>query len=217
MKLYISFPSILVLVFVYLPIVASLIWRLWKKKTPSRIRKSLGILIIAITAYAIPLGDVTLHGLAMAKACPKAGLHVYKKVQAEGYYNTRSSGEEIRRFGFRFMETSRPGDKKITHYERQPDDSIATSFQDAITAEYAVIYDPTRLEEGVRKQRWWIRQRSDDEAVGEWLRFGAVPGWLDRVLVLRWFGDSSVGSCGQLKGDLIGYWHTEIISAKKID
>jgi len=85
MKLYITAMSLFVLAVFYLPVVFWLLRRLWRSPRWPGMKK-VGILFVAILlAYAIPLGDVTINSLAMAKVCPGAGLHIYKTVEVEGF------------------------------------------------------------------------------------------------------------------------------------
>ncbi len=104
MKLYITAASVFVLLVFYLPLVLFLLWRIVRRKRLGKIAKAVVIPVVLIIAYAIPLGDVTLNSIAMAKVCPKAGLHVYKQVRVEGDFD-RSGGEHVlQKFPYRFIE-----------------------------------------------------------------------------------------------------------------
>ncbi|MES9857008.1 MAG: hypothetical protein ABW166_10435 [Sedimenticola sp.] len=89
MKLYISDLSVYVLVFTYLPLVIYLLVRLLFNRNLSKFSKTVSIAVAIPIIYAIPFGDVTLNSMAMERACPQAGLHVYKK----GELKLDSSGD----------------------------------------------------------------------------------------------------------------------------
>lgn len=196
MKLYITEASILVLLVVYLPIVLLILWRIAKSKRWRGAGKAAVIVAFLAVAYAIPLGDVTLNSMAMMKVCPKAGLHIYKQVKVDGYFD-RSGGEYVLQgLPYRFIEYTRPGEK-ITRLERQEGIHIKKTVLDAISAQYEIVYEEAAYNRalGVKRKRYWVRDTKNQDVLGEWLEFGAVAGWLDRMLVIRWFG-GSVGACG---------------------
>lgn len=196
MKLYITEAPIFVLLIFYLPIVLFILWRIARSKRFGKIAKAVVIPVFLIIAYVIPLGDVTLNSLAMAKVCPKAGLHVYKQVKVEGYFDPSGSSEDLKRLGYRYIEYARFGEKPI-RLERSSDGTIKKIQLENITAEYEVVYEASKIDDAIRakQSRYWIRNRITGESLGEWLVYGALPGWLDRFLVIRWFG-GSMGGCG---------------------
>ncbi len=200
MKLYISDLSIGMLVVLYLPLALWLLWKVARSKSVSKAAKGFVIPLVLILAYAIPLGDVTAHSIAMGKVCPKAGLNIYKKVRVEGYFDTGSGPREIEQYGYRYIETQKPGGK-VARYERQADGSIKRSELDQPTAEYEVVYENRSPvpELGVRSmQRWHVRHRLTGEVVGEWLAFSPMHGWVDRFLLNRWFGAGLPGCDGNV-------------------
>lgn len=200
MKLYISDLSIGMLLVLYLPLVLWLLRNIAHSTAMTRKTKLAVIPVFLILSAAIPMWDVVVNSLAMEKVCPKAGLHVYKKVQVDGYYDTRSGPREIEKYGYRYIETQRPGGK-VARYERQQDGSITRSELERATAEYEVVYENRSpvLELGVRSmQRWHVRHRATDEVIGEWLGFSPMHGWVDRYLLNRWFGVGLPGCDGNV-------------------
>jgi len=195
-KLYITEASIFVLLIFYLPLVLFFLWRIVRSKRLGTVAKTVAIPIFLIIAYAIPLGDVTLNSIAMAKVCPKAGLHVYKQVQVEGYFDRRAGDYTLNNYPYRFVEIPRK-DGQVIRLERQEDGRVERTVHDKTTAQYEVVYEEVAFnrELGVENKRYWIRDRDTQDVLGEWLEFGVLPGWLDRVLVIRWFG-GSIGACG---------------------
>ncbi len=200
MNFYISDLSVGVLVVLYLPMALWLLWKVARSKSVSKAAKVFVIPLVLILAYVIPLGDVTVHSIAMSKVCPKAGLNIYKKVRVEGYYDTGSGPRQIEQYGYRYIETQKSGGK-VAHYERQADGSIKRTELDHPSAEYEVVYENRSPvpELGVRSmQRWHVRHRVTGEVVGEWLAFSPMHGWVDRFLLNRWFGAGLPGCDGNV-------------------
>ena len=83
MKLYLGLAGPL-LWFIWLPLVLlGLVILLIKVKT--WMTRAYAIPLYLVIAYVIPLGDVALNSWHMAKVCPNAGLHVYRRVNVEGF------------------------------------------------------------------------------------------------------------------------------------
>ncbi len=196
MKLYISGLSVIVLALFYLPLIIWALLAIGRSKTLSRAKKALVLILVAILAYAIPLGDVTLNSIAMAKVCPTAGLHVYKTVKVEGYFDRRASDYVLKKYPYRFIEYERPSEK-IIHLERKNEDVVQTILEQP-TAEYEVVYTNWTADEqiGVERLHSFVRNRATGEVIAEQLLFDPKPGWLDQVLVLRWFGGRIHGCHG---------------------
>lgn len=94
MKLYITAPSVFVLIVFYLPAVLWVRRRIWRSPRRRGAGKAGLMMFTLLLAYAIPLGDVTYNSLAMAKVCPSVGLHVYRTVEVDGFidrYDLRGS------------------------------------------------------------------------------------------------------------------------------
>ena len=89
-KLYLGLAAPLLL-FLYLLLVlfglVELVTRKWRWRVKAPV-----LLAYLLLAYAVPLGDVTQHSMAMAKVCGKAGLHVYRTVKVEGFSKNPGSG-----------------------------------------------------------------------------------------------------------------------------
>lgn len=228
MKLYVTEMSLFFLALFYLPLV---IWALWKLlKQPIHIAKKTALaILLLVVAYVIPLGDVTVNSLAMAKVCPTAGLHIYKTVEVEGYID---SGSEVtlRQSPYKFVESPQLEIGNKYHWirsEKQPDGSIAQTKLDKPTAEYEVLtggsypkfngfnndpaYDPATH---TINSRWLIRNRKTGEVIAEWRFITGLPGWLDMALVYRWFGSGGPGlSC--TKGSDFSVWPEKVLIPKQ--
>ncbi len=226
MKLYISDLSIYVLVFTYLPLVIYLLVRLLLNRNLSKFAKTVLIAVAIPIIYVIPFGDVTLNSMAMERACPQAGLHVYKKVKVDGYLDSSAVPRDMARHGYRFMETYVIGGG-YARYDLQDDGSIIETLMDHPTAEYEVVYKSYyRKKDGNFRQvysrkessvypsednlkalpvgetriggmhRWQARNRITGDVVGEWITFGPLHGWVDRIFLNRLFGASLSGCDG---------------------
>lgn len=216
MKLYISDLSAGMLIVLYLPLTLWLLWKVWHGMQTTRAIRALVILILTVLAYAVPLGDVTAHSVSMAKVCPTAGLKIYKKVRVEGYFDTGSGPRQIEQYGYRYIETQRPG-SKVFRYERQMDGGIKRIELDRPTAEYEVVYanQSPVPEHGVRSmQRWHVRNRVTGEVVGEWLAFSPMHGWVDRFLLNRWFGAGLPGCDGEVLAKYES-WRQELLPPQR--
>lgn len=193
MKLYISDLSLMVLAIFYLPLVVLVLWRVVRSQKLTGLKKVFGLLGVVILAYAIPLGDVTLNSIAMTKACQKVGVHIYKTARVEGYFDSLGSEDFFRhRPGFRFVEYKRPGE--IVRLERR-DLEIVKSILPAPTAEYEVLLGEWAVdkEKRVEVSRDLIRHRASGEVLAERLIFNPMPGWVDRLVMVRWFGEFMPG------------------------
>lgn len=197
MKLYISDISVFALIIFYLPLV---IW-LWRKiiKMPVTITKKIVLSVLFfIIAYLIPLGDVTFNSIAMAKACPTAGLKIYKTVEVDGYLGL-AHRDDLKRSQYHFLEGRAPGGK-VVRYEKQSDGTIVTTKLDKPTAEYEVLYPSDHGKSNglllkefdqktrTQKSRRVIRNRITGEVLAEWLFVSGSAGWLDHALLYSWAG-----------------------------
>lgn len=223
MKLYISDLSIYVLVIFYLPLILWILWRILKRSS-SIVRKIGMASLVIIVTYVIPLGDVTVNSLAMAKTCPTAGLYIYKTVQVEGFVGSVALRDTLYRFNE--APTRRiDGTYYWRRFEKQADGSITVTDLEKPTAEYEVLTAGGYAESvGMRldgydqvthtkKSRWVIRNRVTGEVIAEWLFFNALPGWVDRFFVYRWFGTGGSALSCTWGSDFSG-WREKILIPK---
>jgi hypothetical protein len=113
-----------------------------------------------------------------SKACDDAGIKVYRQVEVEGYYDVLglSSYDNIRRYGFSFMEHLRNSDGKVIHLERPLDMKTSmpqwkTTVLNHPTARYHVVYayQPTRSshDEPIGWKLFKTERRVVDSQTGE--------------------------------------------------
>lgn len=175
-------------------------WRIWRSPRWRGAGKT-GILIITLLlAYVIPLGDVTVNSMAMVKVCPSAGLHIYKTVEVEGYITYLGDGGILKKYPYQFIETRQRkanGTYFWSHYERKAGNEISRKQLDQPTAEYEVALVEWHVDksQGVEARAEVIRNRITGEALAERIMFNPLPGWLDQILVVRWFGAGGRHGC----------------------
>lgn len=226
MKLYITDLSLYVLAIFYLPLVLWVLWRVWRSLQWQGSKKAGVLLLALLLAYVIPLGDVTFNSLAMAKVCSSAGLHIYKTVEVEGFIGSYDlHGGQYQFYESPTLRTN--GTYYWKRFEKQPDGSISVKDLAQPSAEYEVLrgngygeyrglkldgyYDP---ETHTKKSHWVIRNRITRDVLAEWLFFRAMAGWLDRILVYRWFGTGGDALSCTRNSDFSG-WPEEILLPRK--
>lgn len=199
MKLYITAPSVFVLIVFYLPAVLWVLRRIWRSPRWRGAGKVGLMMFTLMLAYAIPLGDVTYNSLAMAKVCPSAGLHIYRTVEVDGYVD---SGSEItlRQSPYKFIESPQlkvDGSYYWDRYEKQSDGTISRIRLEQPTAANEIVYEQWHVdkERDVETSRYVVRNRISGETLAEWNLFNPLHGWLDRILVYRWFGTGGDVGC----------------------
>lgn len=199
MKFYISDLALGLLVIFYLPVVLWALWKILRTKAIAGWRKAAILVATVLLAYAIPLGDVTIHSLGMRVACEKAGLHVYKQVAVEGYIDSNTSpdilAKDHERYPYRFFEFP-TSQGKFKHHEHMPDGSVVTTVRDQPEAEYEIIWDYPRSLPGLHVgsiAHVYVRHRASGEILGERLILGPRHGWIDRIVLLGWFGQGLPG------------------------
>jgi hypothetical protein len=225
MKFYITSLSLFVLTFLYLPFVLWALWRFWRNPRLRGVWKAVVMTMAVLLAYAIPLGDVTVNSLAMEKVCPSAGLHIYRAVEVDGYIGHSNLRDGPYRFiEFPVLRTN--GTYYWIRYEKNPDGSISEKKLEKPTAVHEVLmadgyaqFNGFELpgytsETHTTKSRWVIRNRITGEILAEWMFFRALPGWLDSMLVYRWFGTGgSALSC--TTGSDFSIWPGKILLPKQ--
>lgn len=188
-KLYIGLAGPL-LFFVYLPFVmvglfflVRMKWQLWIKIP--------GSLVYLITAYSLPLGDVTINSINMARMCEKVGLHVKRTVEVDGYYSA-SPGDDRK---YKFIEFPQPG-MPVTRLEKENGKIIKTLMSEP-TAEWE--YATLSIDRRDGANGVWIgsyevvRSRRTSEVIAEYISYKAWSGWVDKKIAS--IIDNSVGGC----------------------
>lgn len=199
MKLYITDLSLLLLVLFYLPFVLWGLLRIWRTPKLHGFKKAAALIVAVLLAYAIPLGDVTVNSLALAQACPSAGVHIYKTVEVEGYATSIGSQKILEAHPYKFIdvrEYTTSGDV-WNHFERSADGDIKKIVQRQSAAEYEIVGGEWHIDHvrGVEATTDVIRNRNTLEVLAVRNLFNPLPGWLDKIIVIRWFGTGGRRGC----------------------
>lgn len=200
MKLYITDLSLFVLTFLYLPLVLWGLLRIWRTPKLRGFKKAAALIVAVLLAYAIPLGDVTINSLSMVKACPSAGLRIYKTVEVEGYLTNIGDGDILKKRPYKFIEAPQLKTDSTyywTHYEKLFDGTVSSKQLDQPTAVYESISVDWHMDKarGVEASAYIVRNRISGEVLAEWNLFNPLPGWLDKILAIRWFGTGGRDGC----------------------
>lgn len=190
MTLHISQGALFLLALIYLPVIAWLLWALWRKIPSSRAIKSVLTVVAFVIAAAIPLGDVLITSFKMAELCPQAGVFIKRSVHTDGFF-TDFVGEDALRRGFRYIERRDYGGR-VTVYTRDGNTIRREEFD-------AKLYRPRSRYEYIFKDvyaqpldgflidmnRSVARDRTSAEELGYSLGYTAFPGWFDRNTIGR--------------------------------
>lgn len=126
---------------------------------------------VALVLLAAPWAEEYWIARNFHEACQDAGVHVYKKVEVDGFYDdTMASGYElINRYGYQFME-HKASDGQIKHIEKADGQWKITNL-DRPTARYyyKYAYQPTlyRTEERVGWKLEKLEMQVVDSETGE--------------------------------------------------
>lgn len=189
--------SLIVLLGVYVPLVFAIGFWISKRKFLQGGAKIAVMTVFIAAAFLVPFGDVMLNSWAMMRVCDDAGLNVYKHMAVDGYYDPKGSALVLEDHPYRFIEFPGPNGKTM-RLQREDGVHIEEMLMDAPTAQYEFVYREnffnTKL--GVYENRVQARLRNSRLLpVGEWVEYKAVPGWIDREVVMPRYGGSA-GSCG---------------------
>jgi hypothetical protein len=197
MKLYLGLAKTLLL-YVYLPLaIIGLLILLFKLK---RLRTRLwAVPFYLLLAYAIPLGDVTWHSWHMARVCSKAGIHIYRSVEVDGFYSNSPISLIIEEYPYAFVEGDEaPGFPGYLRRERINGKIVVMHKVPELLADWEMLNTPYLYPDkllGVTVNRWVIRNRHTGEVISESMSYSAWRGWIDALIssVI----DNSVGGCGK--------------------
>ena len=180
MKLYLGLAAPL-LWFIWLPLVLlGLVILLIKVKT--WMTRAYLIPLYLVVAYVIPLGDVTLNSWHMAKVCPNAGLHVYRRVNVEGFIpEIVLSRDILEKYSYNYLESRKDARGLVYRLER-----TALGFIELNDvrpkAEWEIvnhIIERADKFSGVNVERKVIRNIKSREVIAEDIHYAAFSGWID--------------------------------------
>lgn len=172
----------------YLPVILVFLWSLWRKvKLPL-----VGVVPIGLVIATLPFWDVYMTSLDASRLCKEqGGLHVYKTVEAEGFWG--GGAEYWLKYGFNYMEGG--GGKYMSRYTLK-NGEVNHQYVDSFISKYAVGTgdDHKVITRRISRTSDVVIDRKTKEILGDFVVFGIYPGWFDS-LTLGWAG--SIGwSCG---------------------
>jgi hypothetical protein len=192
-KFYIGLAGLLLL-FVYLPVVLAGLLFLATRKWRWWIKAPILLAYLAI-AYVVPLGDVTVNSMNMAKMCGKVGLHINRTVEVDGYFSRHAGSETLHKYKYAFIEFPYPG-MPVTRVEKINGKLVKTLIPEP-TAEWEYItlsFDHRDVASGVSiGSHEVVRSRITNETIAEEFTYKAWSGWLDQKIAA--LIDNSLGGC----------------------
>jgi len=177
-------------------------WRSWR----------LVIVPVALVALIAPWADEVWIAWRFGQLCKDAGVHVYRKVETDGYYDATTTGwsksevvtdprqiTDYENSGFRFRERNTsvsghaPG--KISHLEKYPDGTWRITVIDRPMARYHYKFADPRQEVPagfkIEKMEWQVTDSQNGEVIGRETRFNRYPGWA-QSLWIKHFGNGGI-------------------------
>ena len=185
-------------------------WRSWR----------LVIVPVALVALIAPWADEVWIAWRFGQLCKDAGVHVYRKVETDGYYDATTTGwsksevvtdprqiTDYENSGFRFRERNTsvsghaPG--KISHLEKYPDGTWRITVIDRPMARYHYKHSyqpsPHVYEEpmgwGLEKKEQIVIDTETKEVLGRDTRYRRYPSFVTQLWA-KYFGSAVVGCDG---------------------
>ena len=151
--------------------------------------------VLVLMLLVLPWADEIWIASRFAELCKNAGVHIYKKVEADGFYDqtSRSGYEYLTRLGFRFMEQPPidVGARKrgiVEHIEKVGTDRSLTNIERP-TARYhfKISSDNERLGYQLAKLEYVVMDSTTSEVIARQTFYKRYSGWIEG-LWLRYFG-----------------------------
>lgn len=196
MKLQISpIDFVVALPFYWIAFIA--IQHSWRRAAGRPIRW--GLVLAAPGILVLPIADEFWIAWNFERACrEEAGVHVYRKVEAEGFFDgTGSPGTGvIEELGFRYAEGLTQNGKAVAHVERVKGlwhRTILDRPQSRYHYRWAVPEQSVQVGHQLWREELQVIDVKSGEVLGDSVRFARYPAWLQGLWV-RFFG-SAVVTC----------------------
>jgi len=182
-ELYLSGFAVLFVLLVYLPALVLLsrtIWRRVPYRWPARLA---AVLAVVAGVTGAMFWDVIGTTFAMRKACAtEAGLHVYKTVEAEGFYSNRfyKNAVDFGRSPYAYVE----GDTE--RWYRQNGEVKHESIAKSSGRYQLLSLRDEVLPHNMSRWQMVIKDSLTEQILASSVTIRAHPGWLDRVLLAHW-------------------------------
>jgi hypothetical protein len=188
--------AIIAILYAVIAVIAILLWHFFRSIV-SRVLIS----VVALVAVSLPIAEEAWIAWHFAKLCEDAGVHIKRKVAADGFLETTSSyyrasnakvgpigrrGElfDFEKAGYRFKESQLNGG--VWHLEREGDQLIA-SLRDIPEARYQYGFTDPRQDVPVghrlKKYETVIIDRETGETIARDTRYKRYPGWVESLWI----------------------------------
>lgn len=187
--------AIIAVLYAVIAVIVVLLWNFFRSIV-SRVLIS----VVALVAMALPIAEEAWIAWHFANLCEDAGIHVKRKISAEGFLETMSSpvgfattgpvgrrGElaEFEKAGFRFKE-SPLRDGRVWHLEREGDQLIA-SIRNIREARYRFGFADSQQDVPVGyrldKHEMVIVDMETGETIARDTRYIRYPGWIESLWI----------------------------------
>ena len=151
---------------------------------------------LALIALIAPWTDEVWIAWRFSQLCRDAGVHVYKTVEVEGFYDSilRSGYELIEHYGYKYMEHPSDPRSKVDRVEKV-DGEWRKTTSDQPSSRYQYRFADPRQEVPIgyklEKTEWQVVDTRAGEVIGRELRFARYPSWV-QSLWIRYFGNGAV-------------------------
>jgi len=169
-------------------------WRSWR----------LVIVPVALVALIAPWADEVWIAWRFGQLCKDAGVHVYRKVETDGYYDATTTGwsksevvtdprqiTDYENSGFRFRERNTsvsghaPG--KISHLEKYPDGTWRITVIDRPMARYHHKFNDPRQEVPIslkiEKREQLVVDTETSEVIAREIGYNRYPSWVQKLWI----------------------------------
>ncbi len=146
-------------------------------------------IIAVIVISCILFGDEVWISWRFNQLCKDAGVHVYQKVEVEGFYDDihGSANDHIEKHGFRFAEGKSRTNGKIAHVEKVNGEWIVTLL-DHPEARYIYKYSANNEDMGLQLEKWEVVvvDSRTGAILGRDTRYKKYPGWVTGLWDKLW-------------------------------
>ena len=166
-----------------------------REQQPSVAKKLVVVSSCIFSLFVALHWDIFLVGQQAKKLCREQGLHIYKTVEAEGFFYF-CCAEEWLDYGFSYVEVDKSKEK--FRYSRE-DGKLQRKKIDNYISQYEVM--PTEVtivmeffgRSRLSRIRDSVRDKRSGEILGDYTYFVIYPSWLDRFVAFEFTG----WSCGK--------------------
>lgn len=185
MNLYISGLGQVAIVLIYIPLTILIIWVLYKlliKELSVPARTLIIIAMVLFSAYLL-LWDVVKISKQAKEFCKDAGLHVYKTVEADGFYGKGAAGytNTWKPYGFGYVEEQLLSGQ-YTKVSEANGEIISEKISKPVSR-YWSVQDDHIIGKYFKQRRTYLKDTNNEEILGELIYYLIYPGWFDSYIL----------------------------------